>query len=301
MYKNEIATVRRDLQQYEDPAHDLICKMLTLFENAKNTNSKKCFDLGFTNSRNVKQNDSISMRRDYNVFIRNYLKMLEIYGENAIMVTQKEFIDIVNRYNLFCGPFKNYHGEIPSNQIDEIDVAKKKLWLGRLVNLHPYKLYCLSAIEFKNRIDEGSYEQIMRFPFYDEDLSFGGRAMIAQRHGNMGIGRYYFNEQPNLFIAAPKSQIGVMKLLEYERLRQQGRKQSKWFQEIQQEREKQWVQQDPLICTWIPNIGIIIHTAWGTEANDKLLEMRKVINHFITEVINDLNPLYGGIYQLLTN
>lgn len=306
MNRNEITTIYRELGQYKDPAHDLIRTMIMLFGNTQIAHSKKCFDLGFINSQNVKKNDSISHKKDYNTFLKNYLKMLDVYGKDAIMVTEDEFVNIINKYDLFCGPFENYQGEIPEDRIYEIEKAKKNLLLGRLANLHPYKLYCLSAIEFKNRTDDEIYKQIMRFPFYNEDLSPYGKSIIAERHGNVGpIRRYYYKEEKNLFIAAPKSQMGVNRLLEYEHLRQRGQGHSEWFQQTQQKRQQQWenqmAQTDPLICIWVPGKSVIILTAWGIEANENLLQMRKATNHYILDVINDLNPFYTKIYKLLSS
>lgn len=282
----EIATLTTELKKHQDPAHEVILTMLKLFNAVKQINSKRCFDLGFTRSQNVISWDAINKRSDCDTFVKYYMKVLKVYGKDAILVTQNEFVKIVEKYNLVCGLFSDYTGKVPDSQITKIEEAQSRLKQGYKMGINPYYLSCITDLDLEN-FDEKEYYDILKFPFYEENFDEKKSEQweyIRERHNTTNIKKFWYygfnHKNLNLFIASPLEDMRI----EY--------KMGKAKQRAKEEAEKRAKeealhQRDPLICTWIPNIGVIIHTAWGVEASDELLEKRTIVNQFITTIIND--------------
>lgn len=51
---------------------------------------------------------------------RFYLRARDKYGPNTILLPEKKFVEILNKYNLICGRFENYTGSIPEDKIEEL-------------------------------------------------------------------------------------------------------------------------------------------------------------------------------------
>ena len=288
----EIEILTTELKDHQDPAHEVILTMLKLFNAVKQINAKKCFDLGFTSAQNVVSWDAINKRSDCDTFVKYYMKVLDVYGKDAILVTQKEFVQIVEKYDLVCGQFCDYTGIVPDTQITKIEEAMSRLKKGHKMGINPYYLSCLCDINLK-KFSEKEYYDILRFPFYKENFETIENEkrweyimnIVKERHKVSNIDTIwsigFSGKITNLFIASPAKDMGMKSKME------KAKERSKAEAEKRAKKEEEIRQRDPLICTWIPNVGVIVHTAWGVEASDELIQKRTIVNEFITKIIND--------------
>ena len=51
---------------------------------------------------------------------RFYLRARDKYGPNTVLLPEKKFVEILNKYNLICGRFESYTGNIPEDKVEEL-------------------------------------------------------------------------------------------------------------------------------------------------------------------------------------
>lgn len=298
MKENELKLFN-ELETYKDPAHESIFLMMNLFKSIEDIDTQKCYDLGFINSQNCKTWDSIILKKNRKEFVNCYAKVIETYGWDAVLVSQQEFINLVEKYQLVCGPFGFYTGDVPVSQLDKISYAESRLKSGKENKIHPYEIAYIYDLAFESiqDFDQNLYYDILKFPFCDRSVHINKTGFECL--DNLGfdvdpIEDIYTDLNKNLFIAAPAENMKYFTRLDREldrlemeeekrRLEEERRKQE-GEERLRREEEKRR-REDPLICTWVPGIGVIIHTAWGTEADDELLQQCHVVNNFIMAMI----------------
>lgn len=241
--------------------------------------------LGLTNSKNTillkKKLDEINKINlsieDYNKNVEHqkrfasFLKeMLEVFGHNTLLITFKDFEKILRKYNLTCGLLEHYTGAIPEKNIVELELAIKNLqkasgehFTGRGISNFQYdypnlakNIWNLHYIKEVNRQEVSLKEQlrIQLFPFYKKVVhnynTYGLIPAINREIDDSYIGE---GETCNLFIVAPYTEMmNGVKFTNFVRSR------------------------DPFICSYTP-FGIMIHTAWGEEAEDEILDKYKAL------------------------
>ena len=290
MKENELK-VFNELETYKDPAHESIFLMMNLFKSIEDIDTQKCYDLGFINSQNCKSWDPITKRKNCKKFVNCYAKVIETYGWDTVLISQQEFINLVEKYQLICGPFEYYTGEVPVSRLDKISYAKSRLKSGKENGIHPYKIAFIYDLAF-NRIQDFNsklYYDILKFPFCVKSVHTN--ESYYEHLCNCGfnpkpIDNLYSRLETNLFIAAPAENMKYFERLdgELKRLKMEAERRMREEEKRKREEEKRR-REDPLICTWVPDIGVIIHAAWGTEADDELLQQRHVVNNFIMAMI----------------
>lgn len=293
MKENELK-VFNELETYKDPAHESIFLMMNLFKSIEDIDTQKCYDLGFINSQNCKTWDSIILKKNRKEFVNCYAKVIETYGWDAVLVSQQEFINLVEKYQLVCGTFEYYTGAVPVSQLDKISYAASRLKSGEENGIHPYEVAYIMDLKFESvrTFDSKLYYDILKFPFCDKsvDIDKSYFKYLSHRGFDVHSSLKFIDEsedlKKNLFIAAPAENMRYFERLngELERLKMEAERRMREEEKRKREEEKRR-REDPLICTWVPDIGVIIHAAWGTEADDELLQQRHVVNNFIMAMI----------------
>lgn len=244
---------------------------------------KRLCNLGLSNTKNAKilktkidevesvnegidlYNADIDKRKEFCQFVK---EMLEVFGHNTLLIRFDDFEQIVKKYNLTCGCLEDYTGVIPEKNLKELEEAKRNLkkakgyeldmpmrYVPIFSNLDIYKIFdypCLSknilalrkVIEVDaSRVSKNNIKNLKVFPFIkpsDDDTE----EVLLQISGGIRLS----SEATDLFIVAPYKDM------------KNGVKFSHFVKS-----------EDPFICSYTP-FGIMVHTAWGEEAEDEVLE-----------------------------
>ena len=201
-------------------------------------------ELGFTSSKSFQESNkaiSPSVRR----------KTFDWYLEKFpgyIFLKVYDFVTLLQKYNLVCGRFDEYEGDIPYEKLEEIADVKRLLEMYKDDNPYSNKYTNENTIGYmpgRMYRDEGwvsdrvpieeirrdSYDKTSRYPFYNPNLK-----ELDNRE---------------LFIAAPAQDM-------------KGRKLNYHIES-----------KDPFVFQLFP-YGVVIFSKWGDEANDPMLEERKL-------------------------
>lgn len=270
--------------------YDRLCKLG--LANTKNAQilKTKIDEVGAINEGIDSYNAAIDRQKEFCAFIK---EMLEVFGHNTLLVRFDDFEQIIRKYNLACGRLEDYTGIIPEKNLAELESAKQKLvkakdyksrvtyrefsktnfcdsalfiphfidshinnnieYVYPFLNEHIHELIKVEEID-PEYVDESKIESYKIFPFIKskEYLSTGITEMFRQRQTGVKVDD---KGSTNLFIVAPYKDIknGV--------------------------RLRRFVKaEDPFICSYT-TFGIMIHTAWGEEAEDEVLDKyHKMIN-----------------------
>lgn len=201
--------------------------------------NKTLKELGFTNSSsyiNLSDKEEITKRKE----------CFEWYSHNfpgCILLKTYDFVNLLIKYNLTCGPFSKYTGTIPDKNIMEI-----KTVYDTLVRMGGKNKY--SNVRNDNNVIKRPQQQIhfSRVSYYD---SYG--FSIREEEYNFLEDAYsrfpfaYTELSPeDLFIAAPPEKM-----------------ERTLFDEI--------ASKDPIVFQLFP-YGVVIYSMWGEEANDPILK-----------------------------
>lgn len=202
-------------------------------------------------------NADIDKRKEFCQFVK---EMLEVFGHNTLLIRFDDFEQIIKKYNLTCGCLEDYTGVIPEKNLKELEEAKRNLKKAKDFKLNvPYKSYDYPYLSENIRdllkveevdldiVDKQKAKKYKIFPFTDaKEYKSKGRGHFSGER-ETGI-RVSSNISTNLFIVAPNKEM------------KNGVKFSHFVKS-----------KDPFICSYTP-FGIMVHTAWGEEAEDEVLE-----------------------------
>lgn len=226
---------------------------------------------GFTQSQNYKilseEKDKIeeynSNVRKTNDLIRFIQELNQYFEGKSFLIRYDDFEYIIKKYNLVCGLLSQYTGFIPEeNLTDIVEVSDKLMELKddpREVKAKIYpmlfkgikKLYMASEVSFDKEepLSSKEKENFYRFPFadnYNRPLYYMYNPYFYKNGKRFFIVNGY--SETFLFIAAPAKDMKV----EYK------------F-------SKRVIPKDPFVCSY-SEFGIIIHSKWGDEAEDKVIK-----------------------------
>lgn len=214
-------------------------------------------------------NADIDKRKEFCQFVK---EMLEVFGHNTLLIRFEDFEQIVKKYNLTCGCLEDYTGVIPEKNLKELEEAKRNLkkvkdfkldvpskYIPVFLDLDIYKSYDYPYLSKNIRdllkveevdldiVDKQKAKTYKIFPFTDakEYKSKGWGNFSRERETGIKVSS---NIPTNLFIVAPYKDM------------KNGVKFSHFVKS-----------EDPFICSYTP-FGIMVHTAWGEEAEDEVLE-----------------------------
>lgn len=217
-------------------------------------------------------NADIDKRKEFCQFVK---EMLEVFGHNTLLIRFDDFEQIIKKYNLTCGCLEDYTGVIPEKNLKELEEAKENLKKAKKFDCKDYSprvyvpLFNHDDLRYKNLhypslyknicdlkrvteidtdyVDSATIKRLKVFPFIstkersDYDIVAD---LFKQRETGIKLSR----EKTNLFIVAPyKDMKNGIKFRHFVKSK------------------------DPFICSYTP-FGIMVHTAWGEEAEDEVLE-----------------------------
>ena len=229
--------------------------------------------LGFTSSKSFKESgEKIKSTLKGKVF-EWYRKI----SPSCVFLKTDDFVYLLQKYNLVCGRFGSYTGEIPYEKLVEINEVSEKLKrigdrnqysnkinngnciFGRLEKESLYHVFNDSH-DF-GIIDFYEYGQIyhvfdgeLKREYHSEKYSFNGKQVSEEEYYRISdrIRRFGFDYNTNmnpceLFIAAPAQEMG-----------------STIADEI--------YTKDPLVFQLFP-YGVVIYSKWGNEGEDPILNV----------------------------
>lgn len=263
---------------------------------------KKSLDLiqslGFSNSENlVERNKAIEANNAFNQAIQQacmsfkfVLSIKSYFGENTIVISTRDMIELIKKYDLVCGNFKDYKGIVPDSNAIEISSALKKI--SNLVSSNRprvkddvlyetfryYQPIKITGIEYYRVIGERELtkrenDELNLFPVVLSDIRIGGdfpgktsseklksihqyllTRNIDMPDNNSICGLHAILSDNNyMFICAPREQMNVSAGIKISR------------------RERT---DDPFIFSLSP-YGVVIYSMWGKESEDAMLEKYK--------------------------
>lgn len=205
--------------------------------------------LGFTSSLSLKESNE-KMEGSFRI------KCFEWFTENfpgCIFLPTNDFIRLLRKYNLACGPLDFYKGNIPDENLEEILHTVETL--ERLKENNPYS----------NKKDENTfhrrisgfikYRETFLFPEFgdvkeDEILPnkrFPFEGFMAQGYPYNISETYAKISSTDLFIAAPAQDMNQIVEISYRNIRSE----------------------DPFVFQLTP-YGVVIFSKWGEEAEDEM-------------------------------
>lgn len=252
--------------------------------------------LGFKNSKNLdterKREEEIKTveetNRKFNEAVRRACESIafidqihEYFGKDTLVISLKDFIYLIEKYNLVCGDFSDFTGEIPDKNVLEIKEAYDNIFKMR----HGYRfnknsLYNqyreernlyevnVNSIEMnylnwdrndfiRHELKKSTVESLQKFPFMIGDRSSGSNVNSLFRVYMDDV----FQEDSDklksigikiidnfMFICAPRNEMNT-----------------------ETKKEFKTMTNDPLICS-LTNFGVVIHSKWGEEAKDDVLK-----------------------------
>lgn len=255
--------------------------------------------LGFRNSENLqerKRQEEIRLATEeangkFNMTVQRAVESLrfvneihEYFGQNTLVISLKDFIYLINKYNLTCGEFSDFTGRIPDDKALEIKEAydkilkldddvfsrcKHKKVIENYVNKNLYlidvdsiKMCYLNNIrdDFrKHSLQKSTIDSLTSFPFLVGDTGWFSSTNMFKKYMET-----VFNEDTEkirdinahkidnfMFICAPTNEMNT--------------KTKKVFTKITT---------DPFICS-LTSEGVVIYSMWGEESKDEILNKYK--------------------------
>lgn len=209
----------------------------------------------------------------YNWHLRKAFEILikarKDFGPDTLLINFEDFQKLMKKYNLICGLFSDYKGEIPQDKLEEISCLTKKI--PEYIKL----LYKFDSIEFEDDeiLIKFTPRNLIRFPFiiisngsnYKYEVS--GKDCLGnpfRNYNNSGYGIFTRNlvSSTKFFICAP------------------ARKMKNYTLRIN-------IHRDQFICAYT-DFGILILTRWGEEASSKVIRKYEELNRQIDSRAKEL-------------
>lgn len=255
--------------------------------------------LGFKNSENLqerKRQEEIKLateeaNRKFNMTVQRAIESLRFvdeihkyFGQNTLVISLKDFIYLINKYNLTCGEFSDFTGRIPDDKAIEIKEARDKILkldddmfyynrykkvVENYVNKNLY-LIDVDSIEMnylnglrndfrKHSLQKSTINSLTSFPFLVGDIGWFSSMNMFKKYM-----KTVFNEDTEkirnidghkidnfMFICAPTNEMNT--------------ETKKMFTKITT---------DPFICS-LTSEGVVIYSMWGEESKDEVLNKYK--------------------------
>ena len=278
-------SIQEQLIDYTFTYLDKCIPVLEVIEKPDLTNKQKILiSLGFNNSSELmKVKQTLEAREkiekenkekekkseELKKWFLTLLKGREIFGPDTLLIRFEDFYNLMKENDLVCGTFNDYLGEIPYENLQEIEnlVGIDISDISIIDKVHP-----IQSIERDNiyRLNDG-IDVIKRFPFVvDVDYSFRPVDILGKRVGYWEGGYYRVSEKVekpiNYFICAPTNKM----------------KSDRFTITIKRVR-------DPFICSYNQRVNsVFIHSRWGEESNSSIVKRYEKLNKLISERIVDL-------------
>ena len=188
---------------------------------------------------------------------------------DAIILPFDQFQHLCDKYNMKCGSFADYKGDMPDwvidyiEQLSEINNSYSKDWYYYLKTLFPVEKVHITSTWTDYEKNKEVADIILNFPFVfsHHKFTYGTHFTHPNIKGEYHDVNFELDINKNrtrFFICAPKHMMedGV-KLLKSNK--------------------------DPFICSYT-DYGILIFARWGEEANDQLIQRMEHINNMLDSV-----------------
>ena len=236
-----------------------------------NENLIDLYKLGFKNEENVRKFYETVVYTGFLTFYNTYLKVIDDFGESSILLPFGEFHRILDEYGLITGPLDRYTGKVPPHVVQAIKDANEK-WPS-----YVGELYAIREINLQRNDQETLHimQRVNKFPFHRDpkEHEYGG----ASSEDNKEFGDFYginvwcqvkdwkSERLPShLFIAAPTQKMEPLKIIKVEPRTS-----------------------DPLVCSFVPNIGVVVHTSWGPEGKDVVLNLYRLLSKILKQLMDN--------------
>lgn len=221
------------------------------------TNKKETLErFGFTNSRTYK--NIVDLDEKYKEY--KTLKRFKMIFPKALFMKLDDFKSLCKNYGLVCGAVNEFKGEIPEKNLEEIEHAflvihKNKEIVSDINNGY----YSLSRILFRTRYELNLISQeFVNFHFlHDDDFTIGEIGKESRSFGIFADKNYLKPDQ--ILIAANGNE---MESIEFDR--------------IELKIPDAVLKNDPIVFQMLPHKIVMIHSKWGDEANDPMLEEKRL-------------------------
>ena len=200
-------------------------------------------------------NDQSNRIIDLKASLKLLLKARKTYGPDTLLMPLEQFMQICKKYNLVCGTFDQYTGDIPIEKLKEINRLRS------LRAIHD------SGFKVNKIIKTGSGGSISSMEYQEFDEHFDKKFPILRYCHGPYVYRVKFLDghvsdlsyiningtYDQYFIAAPKEMMSG---------------------EVQEVYEPN---KDPIIWGLKDN-NVLIFTRWGEEANDEVIQRYEAFN-----------------------
>ena len=215
------------------------------------------------NDQITSANDEIEKMKERLQFL---LKARKVYGEDTILIPFSAFMTLLKKYNLRCGTFENFIGEIPKDRVQDL-----KNLLG--VQNHPKGVIeLLPVVKLEHSSNTTEYYHVRRklkkFPFLRESYKnptywwrpspnddftyvFPDGEILTQRERGSSYKIKTELQGTKFFIAAPKKYFKESFSTEKIKTPPRGK--------------------DPLVCA-LTKHGVLVTVRWGEEASDRIIK-----------------------------
>ena len=262
---------------------------------------KKLENLGLGNSENAKllkaKIKELENKRENSKFgqeVFEFIKELGSIFPNSYLISFDQFYDILKKYKLTVGRICNYTGIIPQKNIEEISEVKRKIEANREI--------CLEVLNYYTRYnDRNSFNRfyyIKEINVRDSDYKKLAKSLKKVLQGKGFIIRYPYGSNYGVSTIDLKDAIYNNRWIDEEEYRT-GRSDDIFLRVSKLDHtdlliaapensfsEKFKITQmpvDPIVFQCCP-YGVIVHSVWGEEADDKVLEEYKMLNQKILEL-----------------
>ena len=234
-------------------------------------------------NRVKKHNDQITSAKEEVAKMKERLQFLlkarEVYGEDTILIPFSAFMTLLKKYNLRCGTFENFIGEIPKDRVQDL-----KNLLG--VQNHPkgvIELLPVVKLEYKSSSVEYFHvkRKLKRFPFLRERYHYQGS--YWWRTGLNDDYTYVFPDGETLTKkerdSSYKIKTGIQRTKFFIAAPKKYFKESFSTEKIKTPpRDK-----DPLVCA-LTEHGVLVTVRWGEEASDRIIRAFEGFNEKLKSV-----------------
>jgi hypothetical protein len=241
----------------------------------------------------------VERRKQFNLDAVKFLSAaIDKLGENIILISYEKFFDLLEKYNLVCGECSDYTGNVPEENLEAMskglkvveneirnDIQKRtnygtvRLWRNSFAKGLPgiKKITSITLRSYAHEDNLGEFRKyepiIARFPFMIEDT------FLPEGYENAD-GGLYSNDWAHCFYCAFDSASGRLKHKNCKPLLMCGpANEMTHILEI----EKEIIPEDPFAIT-PTKFGILIHTMWGVESKDEILEKYKGLTDLMTKI-----------------
>lgn len=263
---------------------------------------EKLESLGLGSSENAKllktKIKELKNKRENSKFGQEVFEFIKEFGSifpSSYLISFDQFYDILKKYKLTVGRIHNYTGIIPQKNIEEISEIKRRIETNRVkcsgvLNYYTRhkdrndsynRYYFVKEI----RVRDSDYKKLaeslekvlsgkgylVKCPYgYDYGVSNIGIKDASYSNDWINEEEYRTRRSDDIFMNADKLDYADLLIAAPEN------NFSKKFKITQ-------VPVDPIVFQCCP-YGVIIHSVWGEEADDKVLEEYKTLNRKILEL-----------------